>query len=199
MAENEILDLGHKARWARTRRALNAPGCTQAEVIAAATDDMESVCRLLAIVLRKGKPLTILLGPVLESPSQAQAVLASFTEKRLVSVVRDAIKLARSTDLGQIAGTASRRLIEVLVDQFRVRAGKSHEFRACDARDRLVAEVAKSFAAYEGALRSTIEASLRGGAIRPFKAIRPSKPRMSAIQVIGLSVASSQQVAPSAR
>src|SRR5690606_20272582 len=117
MAENELLDLGHKLRWQRTRRALQNPDCPLPDLIAALTSDMEGVCSGLPKALRKGPPLAALLGFSLGSPMQVQAVIAQFTERSLARLTHDARKLARSNEAGAVAACAEQLMVDRLVDQ----------------------------------------------------------------------------------
>ncbi len=189
MAENEIIDLGHSTRWRRLRKALADPSCGSEDLLAAAQEDIEGMCKKLPGVLRKSPPLMLLLEPALASHAQAQAVLATFTERSIAILVRDALKLARSSTPGEVAAVVARRILERLLDQFALRAGKEARYRDKNTRDALVTRVAETFASYEGDLRATIEASLRGSAIPAFKPRTPSKPRMSVKQLLGFSVA----------
>ncbi|WP_074864443.1 hypothetical protein [Lysobacter enzymogenes] len=189
MAENEYIDLGHHTQWRRLRRALKDPTCGPDDLLAAAEGDMEGMCRKIPGVLRKSPPLMLLLEPALNSHAQAQAVLAAFTERSLATYVRDALKLTRSAAPGEVAAVVTRRILERLVDQFALRASKQEHYRDQATRDALVARVAERFAVYEGDLRASIEASLRGSAIKAFKPRTSPKPRMSAKQLLGFSVA----------
>lgn len=189
MAENELIDLGHHTQWRRLRRALKDPTCGPDDLLAAADGDIEGMCKKIPGALRKSPPLMMLLGPALSSPAQAQAVLATFKERSLATYVRDALKLTRSAAPGEVAAVVSRRILERLVDQFALRASKQEHYRDKATRDALVTRVAERFAAYEGDLRASIEASLRGRAIPAFKPRISPTPRMSAKQLLGFSVA----------
>lgn len=189
MAENELIDLGHHTQWRRLRRALKDPACGPDDLLAAAEGDIEGMCRKIPGALRKSPPLMLLLEPALTSHAQTQAVLATFTERSLAIYVRDALKLTRSPAPSEVAAVVTRRILERLVDQFALRAGKQEHYRDKATRDELVARVAERFGAYEGALRASIEASLQGSAIPAFKLRTSPKPRMSVKQLLGFSVA----------
>lgn len=188
MAENEILDLGHRRRWLRTRRVLSADGCSVDDVLVAAQGDIEGVCRALAVALRKGDPLRILLEPALRSSAASQAVIAQFQEKRLAIVVRDVIKLCGSADPSIIATLSANKIVVGLTEQLGLRAGRNATFRSLAARRELSQQVSRIFAGYEGALRCSIEASLRGAQIKPFKSSVQRASRLPPSQVVALSV-----------
>lgn len=188
MAENEILDLGHKRRWLHTRRVLSADGCSVDDVLVAAQGDIEGVCRHLAVALRKGEPLRILLEPALRSSLASQAVIAQFQEKRLAIVVRDVIKLCGSADPSIIAALSANKIVKGLVEQLELRAGRNAAFRSLAARRELGQQASRIFAGYEGALRCSIESSLRGTQIKPFRSSAQKVSRMPPSQVVALSV-----------
>lgn len=193
MAENEIIDLGHRRRWDRTRHALRNAECPLEGVIAAMSADIEGVCKGLPKALRKGPPLALLLKVAMGSTMQVQAVIAQFAEKGLAALVNDARKLARSNDPSAVAAMAAKHLIECLIDQVDKRAGREERFRSTVSRAQLVAEATKTFGVYEGDLRAILESALRGGRIQRFKPRIASLPRMTARQLISLSVASPSQ------
>ena len=197
MAENEIIDLGHKLRWERTRRALNNSDCPLEDVVAAMTADIEGVCNSLPKALRKGPPLMLLLRLSLGSPLQVQAVIAQFNEKGLATLVNDARKLSRSSDAGLVATEAAKLLIDRLIDQVDRRAGREERFRSSEARAQLLEEATKTFRSYEGDLRAILESSLRDGPIVRFKR-RITPKHMTAKQLLNISVARPHQESPHA-
>lgn len=189
MAENEILDLGHPTRWRRTRYVISSPMCSIAEAVGAAVDDIEKVCRHLAIALRKGAPLSLLLRPALGSPVEAQAVISLFKERRLLSVVQSAQKLAESANPTAIANVAARLLVQGLAEQVQHYAGrKGDSFRSCEARYELKQGLDHAFANYIEPLRLAIETSLRGGRVRAYKSPVRIVPRMTAKEIINLPI-----------
>ncbi len=188
MAENEIIDMGHRRRWGRTRRALGNPECPLQDVVAAMTADIEGVCRGLPKALNKGPPLALLLKAAMGSPVQTQALIAQFKEKGLATLVSDARKLARSNDPADVATIGAKRLINRLIDQVDKRAGREERFRSNEAREHLLAEAAKTFGVYEDEVRSMLESSLRSGPIRRFKPLLPSAQRLTAQQLHSVSV-----------
>lgn len=188
MAENEIIDLGHTSRWARTRRALKDPGCAVDDIATAMAADMEGMCAALSGALRNGPPLSSLLRLSLGSPVQVQVVIAQFTEKGLASLVNDARNRCRSNDPAEVAAVAARLLTQRLIDQAQCRAGREERFRDPELRSELSSQVAKAFGAYEGDLRAILEAALRDGAPVRFKRRLTAKRRMSSKQLMNVSL-----------
>lgn len=188
MAENEIIDLGHPRRWQRTRRALRNADCSLEDVVVAARADVEGVCKGLPKALKQGPPLALLLRSAMGSAIQMQSVIAQFTEKRLATLVRDAMALARSGGPAKVAAVAASHLIDSLIGQIEVRAGREARFRSSEARQELLAGVAAAFRPFEAPLRERLESSLRNGPVPRFKHLIVPKPRLSARQLINLSV-----------
>lgn len=188
MAENEIIDLGHRLRWQRTRRALQNAECPVDEVVAAMAADMEGVCAGLPKALKKGPPLKALLELSIGSNLQVQAVIAQFTEKGLASLVNDARKQCGSNSASAVAAAAARLLIDRLIDQIECRAGREERFRSSEARSELIAQATKAFRGYERDLQAILEAALGDGPMVRFKRRLTQKPRMSARQLLNVSI-----------
>lgn len=188
MAENELLNLGHKTRWQRTRRALENPDCSRAELLEALTSDIEGVCSGLPKALKKGPPLAALLRLSLGSSVQVQAVLAEFKEKNLGRLINDARRLTRSNNPSAVAACAAGLLTDRLVDQLDKRAGRHEHFRSRESRAELVAEGSRIFRSYEGDLKRILECSLRDAPITPFKRRLPPVRRQSPKQLLAFSV-----------
>lgn len=188
MAENELLDLGHARRWRRTRDALADPACTSTDIISVACEDFDVACEKLPAVLRQGPSMALLLQPMLGSASQSQAVLSQFAEKGLVQVVEMACRLARGQGIAAIAAAASQLMIERVIGQLDLRAGRCERYRSYEARQELRRDAAQAFDAYQEPLRKIIEASLRDGPIQPYKRRTQARPKLSPRQVASLSV-----------
>jgi hypothetical protein len=188
MAENEIIDLGHPRRWRRTRRALSNADCSLEEVVVAARADVEGVCKGLPKALKQGPPLALLLQSAMGSPIQMQAVIAQFTEKGLATLVRDAMALARSRDPAKVAAAAASHLIDSLIGQIEMRAGRESRFRSLKARQDLIVGVSAAFRPYEAPLKEMLESSLRNGPVHRFRRLTAPTPRLSAGQLVNLSV-----------
>lgn len=195
MAENEIIDLGHASRWARTRRALKDESCTVEEIAVAMATDMEGMCVALNGALRNGPPLSSLLRLAMGSSLQVQAVIAQFTEKSLASLVNTARNRCRSSDPAEVAAVAARLLTKRLIDQAQCRAGREERFRDPELRSELLSQAAKAFGAYEADLRAILEAALRDGAPVPFKRHLTVKRRISPKQLMSISLTSGPQFA----
>lgn len=199
MAENEILDLGHARRWRKTRDALADPACTTTDIVSVACEDFDVACEKLPGVLRQGPSLALLLQPMLGSVSRSQAVLSQFVEKGLVQVVEIACKLARGRGVAAIADAASQLMIDRVIDQLDLRAGRCERFRSYETRQQLRADAVQAFRAYQEPLRNIIEASLRDGPIQPYKRRIPARPKLTPRQVMNLSVATPQRDSTHAR
>jgi len=195
MAENEIIDLGHASRWARTRRTLKDQNATIDEIATAMASDMEGMCAALSGALRNGPPLSALLKLAMGSPLQVQAVIAQFSEKGLVNLVNDARNRCRSNDPAAVATVAARLLTQKLVDQAQCRAGREERFRDPTLRDELSTQAAKVFASYEADLRAILEAALRDRTPAPFKRRLTVKRKMSPKQLVALSLTAGQEPA----
>lgn len=189
MAENEIIDLGHKLRWVRTRRALKNSDCPLEDVVAAMTADIEGVCSGLPKALKKGPPLASLLRLTIGSSVQVQAVIAQFNEKSLATLVNDARKLSCSNNAASVAAVAARLLVDRLIDQIDRRAGREERFRSPEARAQLLAEATKTFRSYEDDLRAILQSSLLGEPIVRFKRRIAAPERMTAKQLLSISIA----------
>lgn len=188
MAENELLNLGHKTRWQRTRRALENPDCSHADLVAALTADIEGVCSGLPKALKKGPPLAALLRLSFGSFMQIQAVLAEFKEGNLARLINEARSLTKSNDPSAVAACAARLLTQRLVDQLDKRAGRQEHFRSRESRAKLVADATKVFRNYEGDLKLILECSLRDAPITPFKRRLPRVRRPSPKQLLNFSI-----------
>lgn len=188
MAENEIIDLGHRWRWERTRRAFKNPDCSLKDVVAAMVTDTEGMCSGLPKALKKGPPLASLLKLSIGSSLQVQSVIAQFKEKGLATLVNDARKLARSNDAATVAAAAAKLLVNRLIDQVERRAGREERFRSTDVRAELVAEATRTFRSYEDDLGTILESSLRDGPIAHFRRRIAPSPRMTARQLLNTSV-----------
>lgn len=188
MAENEIIDLGHKRHWSRLRRSLRNADCSVEDVVTAATEDIELMCRGLPKAMRKGPSLALLLEPALGSALQTQAVLAQFTEKGLATLVQNARKLARSNDPRAVATAAATHLIQSLVSQIEGRAGRETRFREGAAKQELMAGITATFGGYQQQLTDMLEGALRNATVPRFKRQLQPRPRLSAPQLASMSV-----------
>lgn len=197
MAENEIIDLGHKSRWIRTRKALQDHECPIEDVVAAITADMEGMCAGLNTALRNGPPLSGLLRLALGSSLQVQTVIAQFTEKSVAILVDAARNRCRSNDPAEVADVASQLLTQRLIDQAECRAGREERFRDPEMRRELVEQATRTFKSYEGDLRAMLEAALRDGAPVSFKRRATGKRRMSSRQLMNVSLIPARTQSPS--
>lgn len=188
MAENELLNLGHKTRWQRTRRALENADCPHADLLAALTADIEGVCSGLPKALKKGPSLAALLRLSLGSSVQVQAVLAEFKEKNLGRLINDARALTKSNEPSAVAACAASLLTDRLVDQLDKRAGRHDHFRDRESRAELVADATRIFRSYEGELKRILDCSLRDTPITPFRRRLPPVRRQSPKQLVTFSV-----------
>lgn len=188
MAENELLNLGHKTRWQRTRRALERPDCSRSDLMASLTADIEGVCGGLPKALRKGPPLAALLRLSSGSSMQVQAVLAEFKERNLARLTNEARSLTKSNHPPALAACAARLLTQRLVDQLDKRAGRHEHFRTRECRAELIADATRIFRSYEGDLKRILECSLRDVPITPFKRRVLQVRRSSPKQLLALSV-----------
>ncbi|WP_257386398.1 hypothetical protein [Tahibacter caeni] len=173
MAENEILDFGHRSRWRASRAVLKDSNATLAELVACAGEDFDGVMRRLPVALRKGPGLLILLRAAQESPVALQEVVAAFTEKRLAKLALTAGQLCPSNDPAEVAQTSAQLLIDALVDQIALRAKRERRFCAPDEQDALRASLAREFGKNFVQLSATLEASMRGARIKPIKRAAP--------------------------
>lgn len=188
MAENELLNLGHKTRWQGTRRVIQNPDCAHADRLAVLTADIEGVCNGLPKALKKGPPLARLLGLSFGSPLQVQVVLSEFKEGNLARLTNEARSLTKSNEPGSVAACAARLLTDRLVDQLDKRAGRLEHFRSKESRVELISDATRIFRSYEGELKRILECSLRGTPIRPFKRRLLPSPRLSSKQLLNFSV-----------
>jgi len=188
MAENELLNFGHKTRWQRTRRALQNPGCPHSDLVAALTADIEGVCGGLPKALKKGPPLAALLRLSLGSSVQVQTVLAEFTEGNLARLTNEARSLTKSNDAAAVAACAARLLTDRLVDQLDKRAGRQEHFRSRESRSKLIADATAIFRSYESDLKRILECSLRDTPVMPFKRRLAHVRRPSPKQLLTFSV-----------
>lgn len=199
MAENEMFDLGHCRRWQKTRDALADPARTSKEIVAVACEDFDVACEKLQGALRRGPSLALLLEPMLSSASRAQSVLSQFTEKGIAQVGEIACKLAHGRGVAAIADVAAQQMINRVIDQLDLRAGRCERFRSYEAREQFRAEAAEAFRVYQEPLRNIIEASLRDRPIQPYKRRIPARPKPTLRQVLNLSVATPQRDTTHAR
>ena len=187
MAENEIIDMGHPSRWARTRRVLKDADCPNAGVAEAMREDMEGTLRALARVLRKGPSLSALLRLALGSSANVQAVISQFQEKTLATLVNEARNRCASNDPDVVATTAARILIERLIDQAECRAARHAHFRDLLARDELHSSAKQVFGGYEADLRRILADALRDGAPSFKRRARPTR-SLTPQQLVGMSL-----------
>jgi hypothetical protein len=188
MAENEILDLGHPLRWRLTRLVLGDPASSVAQVVQCAAEELDEVVRRLTVALRKGAPLLVLLHAAKGSFSDSQAVVVTFKERRLANIVLAAVKLAPTKDAAGVARTASELVINGLIDQLLTRAKKESRFCHSKSQDELRASLRLEFEKRQDDFRVTLEASLRGAAVKPIKRMFASTPRLQLGQVARLSL-----------
>lgn len=192
MAENEVLDFGHRDRWKRSRLLLRDPASSMFEFVSTAADECREAVRRLPAALRKGPPLLMLLRAMQGSITGLQEVVAAFTEKRLANLVIAAAKCDSSGRPEGIAHSAARNMVETLIDQIAARAKKEQRF--CSEQDQaaLRAALTNEFAPFIAPLSETIESSMRGTPVRRIKALSAPNARMRPKDVAIMSL-----VAPS--
>ncbi|WDJ75223.1 hypothetical protein [Xanthomonas campestris] len=187
MAENELLDFGHRDRWKRSRLLLDDPHASLSDVVKGAGEDFAEVARRLAVALRKGQTLLTLLRAAKQSPIALQAVIANFTEKRLASLVLTASQTTQSLNVAAVANRATELIVQTLIDQIAVRALSKRRFTSRAEQAALRASLVEEFAQYRPAVRAVLEASMTGA---PVKAIKRKAPtvRPTAQQVAHTSL-----------
>ena len=189
MAENEHLDFRHQSRWLRSRKVLKDPQSTLGEFIYTAAEDCQEAVRRVAEALRKG-PALLTLVKALETGSVValQEVVATFTEKRIVSITLLALRFSPSTNAKDLARAAAENVISTLIDQIAARAKREQRFCSLSEQVELRKGLTREFSAHIPALSDTLETSLRGGPIRRIK--RPFPPtRMDPKEVARMSLA----------
>jgi hypothetical protein len=187
MAENEMLDLGHPNRWRRSRLLLDDPLTTVSELTTTAGEEFTEVVRRLAVALRKGQPLVMLLRAANQSAVALQSVIAEFTEKRLASLVVSARQTASDLSIEAVAHSASTSLIQTVVDQIVVRALSKSRFTSPQEQARLRKSLTSEFGQHQSAIRTVLEASMRGAPIKPIRTRRHAS-RPTAHQVAATSL-----------
>lgn len=192
MAENEILDFGHRDRWKRSRLLLRDPLSSLPEFVSTATDECREAIRRLPAALRKGPPLLVLLRAQQGSITGLQEVVAAFKEKRLANLVIAAAKCDPSGGPEAVAHSAATNMVEMLIDQIATRAKKEQRFCSEHHQIALRDALTSEFAPFVGPLSEAIESSMRGTPVRRFKALFPPSARMRPKDVAIMSL-----VAPS--
>lgn len=187
MAENEILDFGHPNRWRRSRLLLEDPLTTVAVLTTTAGEEFGEVVRRLAIALRKGTPLVLLLRAASQSAVALQAVITEFTEKRLASLVLAARLTAVDASIQAIAHSAAAALVNTVIDQIISRALQQSRFSAPAEQARLRASLVEEFGQHRPDIQAALAASMTGARIRPIRVRRPVS-RPTAHQVAATSL-----------
>ncbi|QEW14565.1 hypothetical protein DYQ48_05735 [Xanthomonas hortorum] len=172
MAENEILDLGHRSHWKVVRALLGDPTVPMPEVVKKAGEDFEGMLSKLIRALRSGEPLLHLLRAAKQSPIAQQAVIAGFTEKRLAKIVLNASLTAQGRSVAIVAEHATQSLMQVMVDQMCNRALRNGRFVSHNEQNALRSSLANEFAQHRSAVRAALEASMTGMKVTPMK-VRP--------------------------
>ena len=167
MAENEVLDFGHRDRWKRSRLLLRDPASSLFEFVSTAADECREAVRRLPAALRKGPPLLMLLRAM-----QGSCDSSGRPEG--------------------IAHSAAKNLVETLIDQIAARAKKEQRFCSEQDQTALRAALTNEFAPFIAPLSETIESSMRGTPVRRIKALSAPKARMRPKDVAIMSL-----VAPS--
>jgi hypothetical protein len=199
MAENEILDIGNKHRWKRTRIALCDPSRSLFDVAEIAAMEYEEIVQLALSALRKNDGLRSLMKAANGSSIEQQIVISNFTEKALATLVLSSVKIAGQFDSYAIADELARGMARCIIDQFLLRAGG--EPPNVNALERLNLEslLQTKFAPIVANMRTTLEAYIRGKPVkRPPRKLR-SRPILNARAVVGISLTSSRSGAPDAR
>lgn len=190
MAENEVLDFGHRERWKLSRRVLRDSASTLFEFVDVADDECREAVRRLPAALRKGPPLLILLRALRTTIMGLQEVVAAFTEKRLANVVIAAAKCNPNGHPHSVAQTAAETMVETLVDQITARAKKEKRFCSAEEQTALREALTAKFAPYIAPICETIESSLRGTPVKQVKTLTARARRMRPTEVVGMSLVS---------
>lgn len=198
MAENEILDFGHLSRWRRSRAMLREPSTTLDGFVSCASDDFIEALRKLPAALRKGPALVTLLRAAEESPSALQEVVAAFKEKRIAKLALAASELAKNGGPAYVAQTATRLLIDGLVDQISLRAKRERRFCSLEEQRTLRASLVSEFNKCADVLSGALESSIRGKAVKSIKRALPALAPIHPGSIARMSLVTSRPERPHA-
>ena len=199
MAENEILDIGNRHRWRRTRTALCDPLRSLMEVAEIAATEYEDVVQRTLSALRKDDGLRSLMKAANGSSIERQIIISNFTEKALASLVLSSVKIAGQFDSYAIADELASGMARCIIDQFLLRAGGKRANKSAFERLNLKSLLQTKFAPIVANMRTTLEAHIRGKPVkRPQRKLR-SRPILNARAVVGMSLTSSRSQSPNAR
>lgn len=197
MAENEILDIGNRHRWKRTRTALCDPSRSLIDMAEIAAMEYEEVVPLVLSVL-KNDGLSSLMKAANGSSIEKQIIISNFTEKTLASLVLSAVKIAGQFDSYAIADELASGMARRIIDQILLRAGGKrsniNEFERLNLKSLLQTK----FAPIVANMRTTLEAYIRGKPVKRPQRLR-SLPILNARAVVGISLTSSRSQSPDAR
>lgn len=168
MAENEILDLKGGRRWKPTRAALAKPDLSISAMAQCVADNLQAV---LQSSLRKGQTLLSVFQAIDQHPAAMQAAVSMFQEQQLARIARAATWAATAKDSASIAQCAADMLIDGLISKTMVIANGNGCFQDSGRLKALRSALEQEFTGRRSSLASVIEASLRGQAVRRFKAV----------------------------
>lgn len=168
MAENEILDLKGGRRWKPTRAALAKPDLSISAMAQCVADNLQAV---LQSSLRNGQTLLSVFQAIDQHPAAMQAAVSMFQEQQLARIARAATWAATAKDSASIAQCAADMLIDGLISKTMVIANGNGCFQDRGRLKALRSALEQEFTGRRSSLASVIEASLRGQAVRRFKAV----------------------------
>ena len=184
MAENEILDLGGR-RWTRTRAALAKQDLSISAMAQCVADNLQSVLQLsLANAFRKGQTLLSVFEAVDRHPAAMRAAVSMFQDQQLARIARDATFTASIKDSASISQCAAEMLIDGLISKTMVIANGNGCFQDSSRLKTLRSALEQEFSGRRNSLASVIEASLRGQAVRRFRAVSGDRAPRSASALV---------------
>ena len=199
MAENEILDIGNRHRWRRTRTALCDPLRSLMEVAEIAATEYEDIVQRTLSALRKDDGLRSLMKAANGSSIEQQIIISNFKEKALASLVLSSVKIAGQLDSYAIADNVSSGMALCIIEQILLKAGGTNSNKNWSERSQLESLLAAKFAPIITTMRATLEAALRGQTIkRPYRIPR-SRPILNARTIVSMSLTASRRELPDVR
>ena len=153
---------------------------------ACAADNLQSMLQLsLANAFRNGQTLLSVFQAVDQQPNAMRAAVSMFQDQQLARIARDATVAASIKDSASISQCAADMLIDGLISKTMVIANGNGCFQDSSRLKALRSALEQEFSGRRNSLASVIEASLRGQAVRRFRAVsRDRTPRSASALVL---------------
>lgn len=168
MAENEILDVARSRLWRRTRSLLVSDASPADVSICIAEELDQGVVKVLSS-LHRGETLLTLLKALQGDLFSSRIAVDSFKNKELIRIARMAIATSGHHDPARLASAIVQCITDRVYDQIMHAALQSEKYHAGADRDALKKAISEKIEGVHGKLSHSVEASLRGEKIKPYK------------------------------